>query len=134
MPRVPTIREQVEDYCREYIEREFGHLGVSYPNRREVKYHLGRPCVPMIGGTNNGRVFIFTSGQAGDILNILISPLTAVGSGEDGPLYEWERYRLLFVRGHGDSFPLWVHESLNINDAIARLIDAYDSLKPEADD
>ena len=46
MSRLPTTREQVEEFCREYIEREFGHLGVNYPNQREVKHHPGETTIP----------------------------------------------------------------------------------------
>lgn len=51
MPRVPTMKEEIEGFCKSYIEREFGHLGASYPHEnipRSVREALEKPIKPLM--------------------------------------------------------------------------------------
>lgn len=38
MPRVPTTKEEIEEYCKEYIEREFG-AGLISKKKQHVQYN-----------------------------------------------------------------------------------------------
>lgn len=86
---------------------------------------ISNPNVPMIGGTQDGKMYKGKPGNSGDVLIIPAGSLSEESDANSRRRYASERYYLHAIKGRNCMFSVWVHESLDLDNAISRLIDFY---------